>query len=131
MAIVHSKEAAEGFNYIIVSERGEKEPFTVKLKVIDSTELVRLQDGLLLRGNDDSISLKTGSYNVSALRLSITGWNNMLDAKGKQIPMAKKVNGLISDDSLNMIPASLFDEIAGVAIDISNDTSKIQLHTAE
>ena len=125
MALVYNKQL-EGFDYILQSERGEAKPFTLKLKSIDSIELAKLQDGLLQRA-DNSLSIRTGTYNVSVCRLSIIGWSNLLDDKKKQIAINTTAAGTISDISLNMIPADLFEEIASVAVSVSNDPTTLQL----
>lgn len=129
MAIVFNTELAEGFTYIVESEKGEKKPFSVTIKPIDSVRLVTLEDGLLKRGQDNSLSISTGSYNVSLCRNSITGWDNMNDNKGKAIPLVTDVKGYISEASLEMLPTSLITEIAGVIASVSQDPSTIQLFT--
>lgn len=128
MAIIHNTKHTDGIFYTINSEKGDAKPFKVKLKPIDSIELVKLQDGMLLRSDND-ISLRTGSYNVNVLRLSIVGWENMIDDSKKPIKMELTPNGTISDKSLRMIPSTVFDEIAGVAVAISNDPKTISLFT--
>lgn len=125
MALVYNKQL-EGFDYILQSERGDAKPFTLKLKAIDSIELAKLQDGLLQR-SDNSLSIRTGTYNVSVCRLAIIGWDNLLDDKKKQIKMKTTSAGAIADSSLNMIPADLFEEIASVAVSVSNDPTTLQL----
>ena len=83
MAIVFNKELATGFKYIIEKEKSEKAPFSVTVTPIDSVRLVTLEDGLLKRGQDNSLSISTGSYNVSLCSNAITSWDNMLDEKNK------------------------------------------------
>jgi len=127
MAIVFNKELAEGFTYVVESEKGEKKPFSVILQPIDSVRLVTLEDGLLKRGQDNTLSISTGSYNVSLCRNAVTGWDNMNDSKGKDIALIKDANGYISSESLAMLPTAVITEIAGVVAAVSQDPSQVQL----
>jgi len=131
MAIVFNKQLIEGFNYVVESERGDKKPFTVTLKTIDSVRLVTLEDGIFKRSADESVSLATGSYNVSLCLNSVTGWDNLNDVDGKAIPIELDPKGYISSESLAIIPTTLITEIAGVIAATSQDPSTIQLFTAE
>lgn len=129
MAIVFNKELAEGFNYIVESERGDKKPFSVTIQPIDSVRLVTLEDGLLKRDQNNSLSISTGSYNVSLCRNSIIGWDNMNGADGKTIKIQLDPKGYISEASLSMLPTALITEIAGVIASTSQDPSTIQVFT--
>ena len=129
MAIVFDSRLEEGFDYIPVDQRGDAEPFSVKIKTIASRDLVKLQDNLLQRDNEDKISLRTGSYNLAACKLAIIGWSNMNDRDGKAIEPEFSRDGKVLDKSLDYLPTKYFDEIANVAISISNDPSMIDLFT--
>ncbi len=127
MALSFNKDLEAGFKYIVESEKGEKKPFSVTIQPIDSVRLVTLEDGLLKRGQDNSLSISTGSYNVSLCRNAITGWDNMNDASGKAIPVNVDAKGYIAEASLAMIPTNLITEIAGVIASVSQDPSTIQV----
>ena len=129
MAIIFNKNLAEGFNYIVEDERGEKKPFSVIIQPIDSVRLVTLEDGLLKRSQDNSLSISTGSYNVSLCRNAITGWGNMLDESGKEISIDLDVKGYISESALSKLPTALITEVAGVIAATSQDPSTIQTFT--
>jgi hypothetical protein len=131
MALVYNSKLVEGFTYIPESQVNDTNPFSVIIKPIDSVRLVTLEDGLLKRGQDNSLSISTGSYNVSLLRNSITGWSNMSDAKGTAIKMVTDIKGYISTESLSMLPTALITEIANVVAAVSQDPSKIQLFSVE
>ncbi len=131
MAIVYDKQLTEGFKYIVESERGDKKPFSVTISTIDSVRLVTLEDGIFKRSVDDSVSLATGSYNVSLCRNSISGWDNMNDAKGKAIPVILDAIGYISLESLSMLPTAMITELAGVIASTSQDPSTIQIFSAD
>jgi len=133
MALVFNKGLSEGFKYIVDSQKGEKKPFAVTIKPIDSVRLVTLEDGLLKRGQDNSLSISTGSYNVSLCKNSIIGWENMEDDKGKAINIKLSVAGFIANESLEMLPTTLLSEIASVIAAVSQDPSSIQMYaeTAE
>ena len=129
MAIVFNKELAEGFTYIVESERGNKKPFSVIIQPIDSVRLVTLEDGLLKRDQNNSLSISTGSYNVSLCRNSIIGWGNMNGVDGKAINIQLDPKGYISEASLSMLPTALITEVAGVIASTSQDPSTIQVFT--
>lgn len=129
MALVFDKSLVEGFNYIVEDERGEESPFGVIITPIDSVRLVTLEDGLLKRSQDNSLSISTGSYNVSLCKNAITGWNNLKDADGNEIKIQLDPKGYISEKSLSMLPTALITEIAGVIAATSQDSSTIQTFT--
>lgn len=129
MAIVFDKKLVEGFNYIVEDERGEKKPFSVIIQPIDSVRLVTLEDGLLKRSQDNSLSISTGSYNISLCRNAITGWGNMLDGGNKEISIELDVKGYITEAALSKLPTSLITEIAGVIAATSQDAGTIQTFT--
>ena len=126
MAITYNPEL-EGFYYTLEDQRKDKNPFKVKLKTIPSKDLVKMQDGLLQRTQDDTLSLKTGSYSVTICKASIVDWQGMLDIKGKPVECKLDPSGLISDKCLNMIPANYFEEISNVASLVSQDPANLQL----
>jgi len=129
--IVYNKELAEGFGYTVESERGEAKPFKVTIVPIDSVRLVTLEDGLLKRGADNSLSLSTGSHNVSLCKNAITGWDNLVDSKNKPIELILDGNGFISEESLGLLPTTVITEIAGVISSVSQDPATIQMFTEE
>lgn len=129
--LTYNAKLSEGFNYIVESERGEKKPFSITITPIDSVRLVMLEDGLLKRGQDNSLSISTGSYNCSLCQNAITGWDNMVDEKGKAIPIVLDQKGHISADALSKLPTSIITEIAGVIASVSQDPSTIQLFTED
>lgn len=127
MAVIYDKNL-EGFYYTLQDQKGDDNPFKVKLQIIKSQELVKLQDGLLQRGEDDSLSLKTGSFSVAMCKASIIGWSGMLDKDSKDVPCELDPAGRISESCLDMIPAGYFEEIAHVASMTSQDPASIQLY---
>lgn len=131
MALVYDKTLVTGFKYIIESERGEKKPFSVTLKPIDSVRLVQLEDGLLKRSQDNSLSISSGSHAVSICRNAITGWENLNGADGKPLGIQLDPKDYISEHSLAMLPTSLITEISGVITAVSNDPSTIQTFRAD
>lgn len=131
MALVFNKSLTEGFKYIPEGQRDDKKPFSVVIQPIDSVRLVTLEDGLLKRGQDNSLSISTGSYNVSLCKNAIKAWANMTDESGKALDIQTDPKGYISQESLSKLPTALITEIAGVIASTSQDPSTIQLFTAE
>jgi len=131
MALVYNKSLAEGFKYIPESDRSDKAPFSVIMQPIDSVRLVILEDGLFKRGADNSLSISTGSYNVSLCRNAIKSWDNMTDEAGKVVSIQLDAKGYISQESLSKLPTTLITELANVIATTSQDPSTIQLFKAE
>jgi len=121
----------EGFKYVIESQKGQKDAFCVTIKPISSVKLMSLEDGLLKRSADNSVSISTGTYNASLCKNAITGWENMVDAAGKPIKMKANAAGFIMDESLDMLPSSVITEIAQVVASVSQDPANIQLFSDE
>ena len=126
MPIIFNKALADGFKYVVECERGDKKPFSVPIQPIDSVRLVQLEDGLLKRSQDNSLSISTGSYNVSLCKNAIAGWENLSDDKNKAIEIQLDPKGYISEHCLSMLPTALITEIAGVIAATSQDPSTIQ-----
>ena len=131
MAIVFNEDLVEGFEYTPEDQKGAKDAFSITLQPIDSVRLVTLEDGLLKRSQDNSLSISTGSYNVSLCRNAIKGWTNLNDGKGKAIKIELDVKGYISEHSLAMVPTNLITEIAGVIASVSQDPQTIQMFVDE
>jgi len=129
MALIYNEKLAEGFNYTIEDGRNGNKPFSVTINPVDSVQLVILEDGLVKRGEDNSVSFSTGSYNVSLCRNSLTAWENMLDQEDKLINIQLDARGYISRESLKMLPQHVISEIAGVILSVSQDPKNIQLFT--
>lgn len=127
--LVYNKELVEGFTYIPLDQRGDAEPFKLTIRPISSRDLAKLQDNLLIRDMEDKISMRTGSYNLSVCKLSIIGWENMTDGDAKEIKMLRDADGRISDKMLDILPIRYFDEVAGVAVHVSQDPSSVKYYT--
>jgi len=127
--LTFNKALAEGFKYVIESERGEKRPFSISIEPINSVKLMTLEDGLLKRDQNNSLSISTGSFNASLCTNAITGWANMVDEKGKAIPIKLDPAGYITIESLEKVPSTIITEIAGVISSVSQDAANIQIFT--
>lgn len=126
MAIIFNKGLKHGFKYIPLDQKGDSEPFYVTIKPIQSRDLIRLQDNVILRDSEDKISMRTGSYNLNVCKLAVVGWGNLVDVDGNQVSIKIGVDGRVLDESLDLIPARYFDEIATVALHVSQDPSAIK-----
>ena len=131
MALTYNSTLVEGFTYIPESQRDEKDPFSVKIVPIDSVRLTRLEDGLLKRDSKNNMSISTGTYYISLLEASITGWENMLDEKGAQLKSVLNAEGFLAPVSIGKLPTTLITELAGVVLSCSQDPANIQIFTAQ
>lgn len=127
MAITYNNELEDGFVYVPLDQRGEKDPFTVTIKPMESVVQTKLQDGLLLRDDTAGVSIRSGSFNIGVLSNSIIDWSGIVDNTGKPIKIRLDRSGFITEASLNKIPATYFEELAGVSNSVSQDPATLQL----
>ena len=121
MAITTQRKQSDGYEYIPLSERADKKPFTVNIKRILPRQFSILEDKMARINADESISFTTGSFNWEVLKKGTTGWKNLLDEDGKEIRPAKNGQGEILDASFDLLPLSIITEIANVIVGISKD----------
>jgi len=128
MAIVVNSTPKEGHKFVPVSQRGEKEPFTVSVKPLDSRDLLELEDEVVVKKGGDTVFLASGAYAFKVVKRCLVSWENISDDKGKAIILKKDVSGQASDESVGMIPSDLISEISGAITAISRDPSTFQLY---
>ncbi len=87
-----------------------------------------LEDKMAKINKDESISFTTGSFNWEVLKKGTTGWDNLLDEKGKEVKPNKNGQGEILDSSLDLLPLSIITEIANVIVGISKDPDNAEVY---
>ena len=127
MAITAHKKQ-DGYEYIPLSERADKKPFTINVKRILPRQFTILEDKMARINADESISFTTGSFNWEVLKKGTTGWTNLLDEGGKDILPNKNGQGEILDSSLDLLPLSIITEIANVIVGISKDPENAEVY---
>ena len=127
MALV-THRTIETYEYIPMTERDEKKPFTVKLQRIPPRQFTILEDKMAKINKDESISFTTGTFNWEVIKKGITGWSNLVDEKGKAVTPAKSGNGEILDASLDLLPLAIITEIANVIVGISKDPENAEVY---
>ncbi len=132
MALKRKTNLPFSYDYTPISERGEKEPFTVTLKKLSAKENASIEDKLVEFHQDESVTFSTASTNFLMLQMSMINWKNMLDENDKPIAL-KVTNGLVTEESLNLLPPELIVELAKVVVGISKDpeNAEFYLGTAE
>ena len=128
MAITTKRKQQDSYEYVPLSERDDKKPFTIKLKRIMPRQFTILEDKMARINADESISFTTGSFNWEVLKKGTTGWSNLLDEDGKDIRPAKNGQGEILDNSLDLLPLSIITEIANVIVGISKDPENAEVY---
>ena len=118
--IINNKEE---YTYIPISERGDKKPFTVTFKRLDVRALANLEDGFVNLRGENNISLQQGSYNYKAVKTALTGWSNLSDGK-KDYEIKTNKKGEVLDECLDLLPATIFNELATVIIAVSKDPAR-------
>ena len=116
MLIVNQKKEYE---FIPVSERGQENPFTVKIRPLGVREMAKLEDNFITIKEGDGISLSQGTYNQKALKAGIITWENLKDEDGVEYKVKKNSNGEVLDESLNLLPPTILSEIANAIVTIS------------
>ncbi len=116
MLVVNQEEE---WDYIPVSEREQKEPFTVVVKPLGIRKMAKLEDGYVLVKEGEGVALNQGTYNTKAVKAGIVSWKNLKDDKGKEYPAKFSSKGEVLDESLNLLPPSIIAELANVIVSIS------------
>jgi len=131
MALTFAERPQEGYVYTINSQRGDDDAFKVRYRPLTSIELMTSED-LMITGTvgGGEVNFKTNAYHVEICRLGIIGWENLVNADGKQVP-CDLIDGVISNSSLNKIPPHIIKEVALVILSVTNDPSQAQLINGE
>jgi len=111
----------EEYEYIPVSERGEKNPATFVIRPLSKSEQAKLEDRVL---NIDSalgtISMANASFLLNAFILGVKDIKNIVDENGKEIKPVITENG-IDIGFLDLLPDEIIKEVAEVIINISKN----------
>jgi len=125
MAIHVTSSFKNNYEYTPVSERGEKDPFTVRIKRLDLELLAFTKDSTFNVNQDQSYTLKINSQNLIALKNGLIGWKNISDDNG---PIKFVMDGDVANSTcLEYLPVELRTEIANVILAISNNPSNADL----
>jgi len=129
MAIVINQDAYDKiYDYVILSERDpkEKNPFSVQLKLINSRNLAKLDDGLTKINDDQTVTLCSGSYNFNLLKRSLYGWKNLNDENGNEVPLIKNADGTVKDESISSLPLFIINELADLVATASRNPDSVE-----
>jgi hypothetical protein len=127
MAIIAKKSAEEVYTYVPISERGEKKPFTVKVRRLTPKEYTFIEDKITRYNQDETISFSTGTFNWNVVKKGLVDWENLLDEKGKPIPIEVGKDGVL-DSSLNLLPLDIITEIANLIINLTKDPENADIY---
>lgn len=121
MALQITSNFKNSYEYVPHNERGDKDPFTVKLRRLSLELLAVTKDSSFSIQQDNSYSLKTNSQNLAALKHGLIGWKNIEDEKGH---VKFEMDGNVaSTECLEYLPIEYRTEIANVIMAISNNPS--------
>lgn len=119
MVIAVSTE--DRFRYVCQAERGlpAEEQTVFLLRSLTSKELALLDDGIpQVQQGTDLVNVSVGSMLHKALRAGLTGWENLLDAKGQAVePEFERCNLLgrngefLKEKSLDRLPREVRKEL--------------------
>lgn len=119
MALNVSKTQESEFTYVPMSERNEKDPFSVSFKILNLPTLATIQDSALTIKDGKGYEINVNKQNLEALRHGLIGWNNISD--GKAEIKFRLVHGLADMDCLEYIPQELRTEIGNIILEVSKD----------
>jgi hypothetical protein len=129
MAITVTKTPEEGYKYIPVEQKKEKNPFAVWIKPIPNKDLFDLEDKMVQRIGEE-VYIAQGVYSFLVVRYGLVNWEGITDSKGKALPITFE-DGMASEESVANIPADLILEIANVIASISRDSANIEIFFGE
>ena len=119
MALNVSKNQTSEFSYTPIKERNEKQPFSVKFKLLDLLTLADIQDSALTIKEGKGYEINVNKQNLEALRHGLIGWENISD--GKSEIKFRIVHGLASMECLEYIPQEFRSEIGNIILSVSKD----------
>lgn len=131
MAIVVNTTPKGGHKFVPDSQKGEENPFTVYLKPLDSRDILKLEDEVVVKKGDDTVFLASGSYSFKVVQKTIQSWENINGEDGKALALITDINGEASAASIGMIPSQMITEISNAISAISRDPATYQLYFAE
>ena len=124
MALQITSNYQNNYEYIPLSERGEKHPFTVKLRRLGLELLAFTKDSTFNINQDQSYTMKINSQNLIALKNGLIGWKNISNDDGEVV---FKMDGNVADAGcLEYLPVELRTEIANVILALSNNPSNAE-----
>jgi len=131
MALVVNSAPQGGHKFIPSSQKGEEKPFTVYLKPLDSRDLLKLEDEVVIKKGDDTVFLASGSYAFKVVQKTLQSWENIVDDNGEPYVLSRDVNGEASLESVGLIPAEMITEISNAISAISRDPAAFQIYFSE
>ena len=127
MAIKAIKNKDLTYKYIPLIERGEKDPFTVTIRPLTSREFSVVEDVLSRINPDQTMGFAAGSFNFEIVRRGLVDWENLLDEEDKPVEI-KKSGGMVSIESMNMLPVEIITELATVISNITKDPANTEVY---
>ena len=73
------------------------------------------------------MTFASASTNIETFQRGVTNWVNLLDENGKQIK-PDKMNGMLTDDAINILPIDIITEVANVIVGITKDPDNADIY---
>lgn len=74
------------WDYVLEADRGTERPTTWELRVLTARETAEIQDGAAFAEKDATISIRSGSSQLRALKLGLAGVRDFRDETGADVP---------------------------------------------
>ena len=127
MAIKVVKQTKKEYEYIPVAEREEENPVKVIIRPLTKTERAKLEDKLVRMNQDQSISIANATYILEIFRLGVVDIKGLVDEDGKEVKV-EKVNGILTQEFVDMLPDEFVQEVGQVIVAISKDPQNADMY---
>jgi len=129
--IVTTGTPKDVYTYTPIAEREEEKPFSVEFRKLTLRQLAKLDDSLVsVTSQNQAMSFSQKTNELDMLKATITDWDNVEDADGKNVKLKKSKDGNLTDESLLMF-APYHTEIANVIANVSRDPFNAAQHLGE
>jgi len=73
------------------------------------------------------MTFASASTSIETFQRGVQNWKNLLDEKGKQVKPTI-VDGMIADESIDILPIDIITEVANVIVGITKDPEHVDLY---
>ena len=102
-------------------EKGKPEAkaLTFKFKPLSKRQLAQYSDNSSrLNIGSNTISLGNATNAIDLFKIAITGWDNFI-VDGKAKPFKKEGNGLLDEETIEILPLDIIEEVANHILKVS------------
>jgi len=124
MALNINTDIKTTYDYVPLSERDDKTPFTVTIRRLPIKILTEIQDAAITIRESGGYEYNVNKQVLTALEYGLVGWDNITD--GKKPIKFRIVNGKADVETLEYLPEDLRVEIGNVILAITRDPNNAE-----